>query len=93
MLFSPILFPAGCWCLPCPAFACVVLWLPPGCALPLGFAALWRSQCGIVAGSQPYRDGVAMRLGGSVWLRSLLCEQVQPPPSCGSRTAGCDLAW
>jgi len=91
-LLCPFSFPAGFWCSP-RAGGQLVLFVPSGAALPVGFAAWFRSSGGAVRASQPYRGGVALLLVAPDWLRSALRECVPPPASHGSRTAGVDLAW
>jgi hypothetical protein len=93
-LLCPFSFPARCWCRP--AFrlsGCVVLWLPPGVGLPLGFAPWFRSSGGALRESARLSGGVALLLSAPVWLCSALCSVVPPPLSHGSQTHGVLLPW
>lgn len=91
-LLCPFTFPAGSWCRLFSDGA-IVLWLPPGNPLPLGFAPWLRESGSVLMGVKPYRDGLAVRLRVPQWLRVALQESIPEPMSHGSKTAGNDLRW
>lgn len=91
-LLCPFSFPEGFWC-SSRVGGQVILFVPPGAALPVGFADWFRGNGGRVLATQPYRGGIALRLVAPGWVRVALLEAVPRPASHGSRTAGVDIAW
>jgi hypothetical protein len=91
-LLCPYEFPKKSWCRPALPGR-VVLWLPPGQVLPVGFAPWFRSSGGVLVQAQSYAGGVALLLSAPAWVLVALCESVPPPISHGSRTAGVLLTW
>jgi hypothetical protein len=93
-LLCPFAFPAGSWARPAwQRSSSVVLFVPAGASLPVGFAPWLLASGGSLVASAPLSGGVAVCLSAPPWLRSALLAAVRPPRSAGSRTQGVLLPW